>query len=137
MNSTASIDMLLRHLKLPAISKQYKVFGKQAEAENWSFEEYLKALLEAEADERAIRRTERLLKRSCLPQGKNLDTLDQKLIPVKVRRQIPALLEGGFVERGENVLAFGLPGRGKTHLLTAIARELVIHKGYSVLFRAC
>ena len=79
--------------------------------------------------ERAERRIERLLKRSGLPEGKNLATLDQKLMPVKVRRQIPALVEGGFVERAENVLAFGLPGRGKTHLLAAIARELVIAEG--------
>ena len=55
-------------------------------------------------------------------------------MPVKVRRQIPVLVEGGFVERADNVLAFGLPGRGKTHLLAAIARELVIQKGYPVLF---
>ena len=84
--------------------------------------------------ERAERRIERLLKRSELPEGKNLATLDQKLMPVKIRRQIPVLVEGGFVERAENVLAFGLPGRGKTHLLAAIARELVIQKGYAVLF---
>jgi len=43
-------------------------------------------------------------------------------------------VEGGFIERAENVLAFGLPGRGKSHLLAAIARELVIQKGYAVLF---
>jgi len=29
---------------------------------------------------------------------------------------------------------FGLPGTGKTHLVTAIARELVINKGLAVLF---
>lgn len=57
-----------------------------------------------------------------------------KRMPVKVRRQVPALVDGGFVERAENVLAFGLPGRGKSHLLAAIARELVIEKGYTVLF---
>jgi len=42
---------------------------------------------------------------------------------------------GGLVRRhAENVLAFGLPGRGKTHLLSAIARELVIHQSCRVLF---
>jgi hypothetical protein len=51
---------------------------------------------------------------------------------VKVRRQLPVLCEGGFVERAENVLAFGLPGRGKTHLVAAIGYELV-NRGYRVL----
>ena len=134
MSNTASIDLLLRTLKMPTIGMRYKQIGKQAEEGNWSFAGYLKALLETEADERSVRRTERLLKRSCLPEGKSLDTLDRKLLPAKVRKQISALVEGGFVERCENVIAFGLPGRGKTHLLAAIGRELVIHKGYSVYF---
>jgi hypothetical protein len=45
------------------------------------------------------------------------------------------LCEGGFVERGDNLLAFGLPGRGKTHLVCAIGHEL-IQRGYRVLFIA-
>jgi len=51
-----------------------------------------------------------------------------------VRRQIADLIEGQFVERAENVLAFGLPGRGKTHLCCAVARELIVAHGYKVLF---
>lgn len=134
MKSTVSIEVILRNLNLSAIKREYKRLSKQAESENWSYEQYLSVLLETEADERYVRRTERLLKRSALPQGKNMDTLDLKQIPAQVQRQIPKLLDGGFVKRCENVLAFGLPGRGKTHLLAAIARELLIHKGYSILF---
>jgi DNA replication protein DnaC len=134
MSRTDSTAMMLRCLRLPAIQREYGNFAQRAESENWGFEKYLKVLLELEINERAERRIERLLKRSELPEGKNLATLDQKLMPVKIRRQIPVLVEGGFVERAENVLAFGLPGRGKTHLLAAIARELVIQKGYAVLF---
>jgi len=40
---------------------------------------------------------------------------------------------GDFVERAENILAFGLPGRGKTHPLCGIGRER-IDRGYAVLF---
>ena len=52
-----------------------------------------------------------------------------------MKRQVPTLCEGGFIERAENVLAFGLPGRGKTHLLAAIGHELV-QRGYRVAFVA-
>ncbi|MBT8490161.1 MAG: ATP-binding protein, partial [Deltaproteobacteria bacterium] len=38
------------------------------------------------------------------------------------------------MERGDNILAFGLPGRGKTHFLAALAHELILSKQYSVLF---
>ena len=46
---------------------------------------------------------------------------------------LPTLCEGGFVERGENLLAFGLPGRGKTHLVCAVGHEL-IQRGYRIFF---
>ena len=134
MSKTDSMTMMLRSLRLPSIQREYGNMANQAESGNWGFEQYLKVLLELEVNERAERRIERLLKRSGLPEGKNLDTLDHKLMPVKVRRQIPVLVEGGFIERAENVLAFGLPGRGKTHLLAAIARELVVQRGHAVLF---
>ena len=134
MSNTKNIKVLLKFLRLSAITREYKSISLQAEANDWSFEKYLHVLAEIEVSERQERRTLRLLKNSLLPEGKNIETLDQKLLPQKVRRQMSSLLDGGFVERGENVLAFGLPGRGKTHLLAAIARELIVEKGYSVLF---
>ena len=69
-----------------------------------------------------------------LPEGKTLGNLDEKILPVKIRRLLPTLLEGHFVERAENILAFGLPGRGKTHFLAALGRELILHHRYPVLF---
>jgi DNA replication protein DnaC len=134
MSKMDSMAIMLRSLRLPAIHREYAHMAKQGVAEEWSFEQYLKILLELEMTERSERRVERLLKRSGLPEGKSLATLDQKQLPLKVRRQIPELADGGFVERAENVLAFGLPGRGKSHLLAGIARELVMEKGYAVLF---
>ena len=76
----------------------------------------------------------RLLKASGLPDGKTLGNLDDKLLPAKVRRLLPSLMDGGFVERAENVLAFGLPGRGKSHFLAAVGRELILRHRYAVLF---
>jgi DNA replication protein DnaC len=46
------------------------------------------------------------------------------------------LLDGGFVDRRENVLAFGNPGSGKTHLLSALGQEL-IRQGRRVAFSTC
>lgn len=134
MNQAKNIVMMLRVLRMPTIQSHYSTLAKRAVNNNWSFEQYLKVLLEMEMSDRAKRRIQRLLKRSGLPEGKTLATLEQKLLPVKIRRQIPVLVEGSFVERAENVLTFGLPGRGKTHLVVAIARELIVQKGYSVFF---
>ena len=128
-----SLDVLLRSLRMPSFVAQHEELARQAERENWSFSQYLHYLCEVEVADRERRRTERLLKQSCLPRDKNLDTLDLSLLPAKVRRQVPTLCDGSFVDRAENILAFGLPGRGKTHLLCAIGHELV-NRGHRVLF---
>ena len=128
-----SLEMSLRALKLPAFVAYHSSIAGTAEKGGWSFAQYLGHLVELELAERRTRRIERLLSRSGLPSDKTLPTLELGRLPAKVRRHVPTLCEGHFVERAENVLCFGLPGRGKTHLLCAIARELLVH-GYSVLF---
>lgn len=125
---------LLRAIKLPGFVAHYEETARAAEREGWSFEEYLRQLAELEASERKGRRIERLRKQSGLLPGKTLGTLEQERLPAKVRRQLPQLCEGGFLKDASNVLAFGLPGRGKTHLLCAIGDELVC-RGHRVLFR--
>jgi DNA replication protein DnaC len=122
----------LRGLKLPAFVSHHGDVASRAESEGWSFLRFLGELVELEYQERQVRRIDRLRKSSGLDPDKTLATLDLARLPVKVRRQVPTLCEGGFVERAENLLAFGLPGRGKSHLLTAIGHELV-NRGYRVL----
>lgn len=125
---------LLRSFNLTTMAVMYAETLKTAEADHWGYRKFLQHLCENEAEERRQRRVARLLKHSGLPDGKNWGNLDESLLPAKVRRQLPTLLEGGFVERGENLLAFGLPGRGKTHLVAALGRELILRHGLPVLF---
>jgi DNA replication protein DnaC len=127
------IEVLLRSLKLPSFVRVWGEVAEQAEREGWGFERYLHQLAEIEVEERRVRRIERLRKRSGLPHDKTLSTLELSRLPAPVRRRVPTLCDGAFVERAENVLAFGLPGRGKTHLVSAIGHELV-ERGVAVLF---
>ena len=129
----ATLAMLLRQLKLPSFAGHYEELGQKAEKDGWPHTDYLRHLAELEVSDRQTRRIQRLLKTSALPMEKTLATLDQARLPPKVRRQLPGLCAGDFVERAENVLAFGLPGRGKTHLVCAIGHQLV-QRGFQVLF---
>lgn len=86
------------------------------------------------ANDRLQRKIERHLNESNLPKSKTLEMLDQQRLPEKVRRQIPTLLEADFVRRGDNLLCFGLAGRGKTHLACALGREWVQRHQFQVLF---
>jgi len=132
---TPSLDLQLRGLKLPSFVAQRAPVTTRAEQEGWSFERFLSTLVETEVADRSQRRIARLLRQSHLPPDKTLATLKLDLLPTPIRRMLPTLCEGGFADRAENLLAFGLPGRGKTHLVAAIGHELVLH-GFSVLFVA-
>jgi DNA replication protein DnaC len=133
MNGTGTVEMLLRELKLPSFVAHHQALAEQAEQGGWSFDDYLLQLAELEVKERHERKILRLLKASHLPAEKTLSTLKRERLPAPVRRQLPHLCEGGFIERAENLLAFGLPGRGKTHLMCALGHELV-DRGYKVFF---
>jgi DNA replication protein DnaC len=128
-----SLSVHLRALKLPSFGLHHEEVAEKAEREGWSFVQYLHHLAEMEVADRVTRKIERLRKRSGLPPEKTLATLDVTRLPTKVRRLLPKLCEGSFLERAENVLAFGLPGRGKSHTLSAIGHELV-NRGFAVLY---
>jgi DNA replication protein DnaC len=132
-SETERLQVFLHTLKLPSFAKDRQEVALRAEAEGWTFERYLLELAEREIVDREQRRIERLARQSKLPADKTLETLDVARLPVAVRRQLPGLCEGGFVKRAENILAFGLPGRGKTHCLCAVGHELV-RRGLGVLF---
>jgi len=130
------LEGLLRALHLPTVRTSYEEQARQAERETLSYERYLLGLCERESQARQARRIARLLRASCLPLEKNLETFDLKRLPTKVARQMQGLREGAFVDRKENLLAFGKPGSGKTHLLCGLAQELV-RAGRRVCFTTC
>jgi DNA replication protein DnaC len=90
-------------------------------------------VLEMEAEDRKQRRTARLRNASKLPAGKTWGTLEPDRLPAGLKWQLDDLAGGDFLERSVNVLAFGLPGTGKTHAMCAIGHRLV-EAGRSVLF---
>jgi DNA replication protein DnaC len=127
----------LRGLHLPTFRESFEQVARRAEQETLSYEQYLLELTSRESDDRRIRRIERLLKQSRLPLEKDLESFDLKRLPAKVSRKRPALVDGGFVDRRENVLAFGSAGAGKTHALCGVAQELIRRQERRVYFSSC
>jgi DNA replication protein DnaC len=125
MEGAATLHSTLKELCLPTIRESYPEVARLAVQETWSYEQFLLELVTREAQVRREHRIERRLAEARLPAGKSLAALDQGRLPAKVRQQVAALLDGSFLDRRENVLAFGNPGSGKTHLLCGLCRELV------------
>src|SRR6201987_1982084 len=127
----------LKELHLPAIRGCFEETARRAEKETLSYERYLLELSQREGEERRRKRIGKLLKESGLPLDKSLANFDSKRLPVKVSRQMKVLLEGGFLARNEELLIFGNPGAGKSHLLCAIAQELIAMRGRKIKYATC
>jgi DNA replication protein DnaC len=136
MAITPRLQSCLKALYLSTVRACYGEQAEQARRDSWSYEQYLLQVLERECEARRHNRIARLLRESRLPLEKTLQSFDRKRLPRKVDAHLGVLLEGGFTRRHENVLAFGNPGSGKTHLLCAVAQEL-IHQGQRLLFMPC
>jgi DNA replication protein DnaC len=139
MTSTTSIDaarleLMLTELRLPGIKASWAKVAAQADKEGWPAARFLAALAEHEIADRGRRRIERHLAEARLPAGKTLASLDFEAVPMISKAQVMALAAGDvWLEKGANVLIFGPPGGGKSHLSAALGLALV-ENGWRVLF---
>ena len=127
----------LKQLHLRAMLACFEDTARRAEKETLSYEQYLLELAERECEQRHGNRIRRLLQDSGLPLEKSLANFNLKRLPAKVARQLKVLLDGSFLDRQENLLAFGNPGAGKSHLLCAIAHELISTQARKIKYTTC
>jgi DNA replication protein DnaC len=131
---TARIALLLNELRLPAIKTMWLRFAEQADKEGWPAARFLATIAEHEIAERGRRRIERHLADARLPPGKTLDSFDFEDVPMISKAQVMAITAGdSWLDNGANLLLFGPPGGGKSHLAAAIGLAL-IENGWRVLF---
>ena len=127
----AKVTALLKAFKLSTASLEMSTRLLQA-----GHNDALEIVLEVLEDEREVRwerRVDRLRYGSKLPVGKTLETFDLDRIPLSLSQKVRELATGEFVDRATNILAFGLPGTGKSHAVCALGHALV-EAGRSVYF---
>lgn len=130
----ARVELLLAELRLPALKLVWADLATQADKEGWPAARFLAALAEHEMAERSRRRIERHLAEARLPPGKTLDSFDFETVPMVSKAQVMALAAGdSWLEKGANLIMFGPPGGGKSHLAAALGFALV-EGGWRVLF---
>ena len=137
MNPTvdaARLSLILNALRLPAIKHLWPSFAERSDKEGWPAARFLAAIAEHELAERDRRRIERHLGEARLLPGKTLENFEFQAVPMVSKAQVMALCAGdSWLEQGANLMLFGPPGAGKSHLASAIGLALV-EKGQRVLF---
>lgn len=132
--NAARLPILLTELRLPTIKRMWETLSAQSDREGWRADQLLSTLLDLEMAERAQRRLARYRLESSLPLDKRLDSFDFNPLPMLSKAHVQALAEGDvWIEKGHNLLLFGPPGTGKSHLVCALGHAL-IDRGYRVAF---
>jgi DNA replication protein DnaC len=137
LNDDGRLGVMLTELRLPTIKRLAAEICDQSDREGWPARQLLERLLEQEMAEREVRRFERHRMASCLSSDKRLSNFDFSAVPTVSKAHILSLAEGHeWLDRGANILAFGAPGSGKSHLISGIGHAL-IDAGRRVLFTRC
>lgn len=132
-SAQASLEMGLKELRLPVFMREYQPVAKEVLEGNMSCEQYLGVLVEREVEQRRNNRIKTLLKQAKYPVEKSLTDFDFTALKSVKKQSILELCEGSFLNEKANLVFYGGPGTGKTHLAIAIGRELCL-RGKSVLF---
>lgn len=88
--------------------------------ENWTHLHLVTELLGKESERRAENRKRARTKAANFPQMKYMYELIKEELPQDARTALPELETLEFIKQGRNVVLYGNPGTGKTHIATAL-----------------
>lgn len=135
--TSARLGVMLTELRLPTMKRLVPELCAKSDREGWPGQKLVEILLEHEMNEREVRRIERHRVESGLSPDKRLSSFDFAAVPCVSKAQVTALTQGHeWLQRGANVLLFGPPGVGKSHLIAGLGHALV-DAGLRVLFTRC
>lgn len=110
--SVKQIQYLAGALKAPRITEAATRLADQARDANWSFEDYLAAVLGREVSARNASGARLRVRAGGLGAVKTLEDFDFDAQPA-IRPQIAALGSGGFLSEARNIVLLGPPGTGR------------------------
>ena len=128
------LSIAFTELKLGVFAEKYQEIWDKCITDKLDYKEYLKMLVSMELESRHHRRIKRLLKQANIPRVKEINDFQVSKIPGLEQSTVTKLAKGDFIDRAENLLIFGNPGTGKTHLAIALTREWC-NAGRKVLFK--
>ena len=95
--------------------------------------EFLATLLYRELEQRGENRKYLRIRKACFPQLKYLQELVREDLPPEGRNLLPEFETLSFIREGRNIVMYGNPGTGKTHIATGLGIKACM-EGFTVFF---
>lgn len=132
----SDLDPLFKRLHLANARRVWRDLVTRAEAESWSYEQFLRTFCEEEVAQRRGTRLSRAVRSARFPFLRTIDEFDFSYQSTLRITTMGSMLSPDFVTEGRSAIFFGKPGRGKTHLAIAIAYK-ALQSGFEALFVNC
>ena len=129
----ARVEDHLVRLRLGAAASRLDALLADAARKEPTYLDFLDVLLRDELDAKQKKRVAMGIQIAHFPVAKTLEDFEFKFQPSIDAKLVRELATGRFMAGAENVLLFGPPGVGKTHLAIGLGRA-AIETGHSVLF---
>jgi DNA replication protein DnaC len=123
----------LKRLQLPHLRETLPAVLSEAAKEQWTYLEFLERILGREVDAKEGKRVRMAMRIANFPCVRTIEEFDFSFQPSVDERVIRELSTGHFLSHGDNVLIFGPPGVGKTHLAVGLGRK-VVEQGHTARF---
>lgn len=123
----------LKRLQLTHLREILPGVLSEAAKQEWTYLEFLDQILRREVDAKQGKRIRMGLQIAHFPCTRTIEGFDFSFQPSADERLIRELATGNFIGHGENVLMFGPPGVGKSHLAIGLGRK-VVEQGHTVRF---
>lgn len=109
----AVLEQQLTLLRMPTVRRELEAVTRRAQDGSWSYEEFLRELLDAELSVREHKGAERRLREARFPDVKTLDQIDWKALQGVSKTKLLALSSGDFLDQSEDIVLAGPVGTGK------------------------
>ena len=123
----------IKELKLPTVKDSLDDIEADALAQKWDYRKFLRTLLQREVEQRFENRKYVRIKRANFPQLKYLQELVREDLPAEGRNLLPEAETLNFIREGRNIVMYGNPGTGKTHIAIGLGIKACM-EGYNVYF---
>jgi DNA replication protein DnaC len=131
--SEERVAAALKRLQLTHLRDTLAAVLSEAAKEKWTYLEFLDRILGREVDSKQGKRIQMGMQIAHFPCVRTIETFDFAFQPSVDERLIRELSTGNFIAHGQNVLIFGPPGVGKTHLAIGLGRKIV-EQGHTARF---
>lgn len=131
--SIQEIQHKMETLKMQHTSELIPELLSEATKQKTTAMDFFEKVLTLEVQAKEERRIATSLKVSGLPKGMHLDNFDYLFQPSIEKAQVELLASCDYIRSHENVLLFGPPGVGKTHLAVGLGVK-AIELGCSVIY---